>query len=235
MESARGPQDAAAGSGTGSLAFWTAGTARSGQPKEKKPLLSPPRARLKDVRPQTQPPAPRGDEAEAAGGLERGWAAGRGAEGCGFPAQLRAHQLGTNSLTSSAGKSRRHIFPALFLCSPSGNASQREAVPRAMKSWSDSGATSEPSAETAGRGCSRGRPPEQAFLTKTWREPRCEHLSHTHTDRKQHEFIPLKVGSKPLRPRFALYLLQSATAQPARDVTNQGYVLLAPKKAQKKR
>lgn len=107
-----------------------------------------------------------------------------------------------------------------------------------MKSWSDSGATSEPSPrpqpKPPGAAVPEATPQEKASLTKTWGEPRCEHLTHTHISQTPRVY-PQKVGSKPLQPHFALYPLQSATAQPARDVTNQGYVLMAPKKSHKKK
>lgn len=48
------------------------------------------------------------------------------------------------ALTSSAGKSKRHIFLVLLLCLPSGNTIPREAVPRDMKSYHDYIATSVP-------------------------------------------------------------------------------------------
>lgn len=48
------------------------------------------------------------------------------------------------TLTSSAGKSKRRIFLALFLCLPSGNTIPRQTVPRDMKSYHDYIATSVP-------------------------------------------------------------------------------------------
>lgn len=107
-----------------------------------------------------------------------------------------------------------------------------------MKSWSDSGATSEPSPrpqpKPPGTAVPEATPQEKASLTKTWGEPRCEHLTHTHRSQTPRVY-PQKVGSKPLQPHFALYPLQSATAQPARDVTSQGSISLAPKKSPKKK
>lgn len=81
------------------------------------------------------------------------------------------------ALTSSAGKSKRHIFLVLFLCLPSGNTILREAVPQDMKSCHDYIATSVPGLRSHPKmpdpvGVSRSRHCGRSHFAEGQREPR---------------------------------------------------------------
>lgn len=75
-----------------------------------------------------------------------------------------------------------------------------------MKSWSDSGATSEPSPrpqpKPPGTAVPEATPQEKASSPKRGASL-AANISHTHTYRKHHEFIPKKLAQNP----FSLILL----------------------------